>query len=321
MTVTQLVYDFQALPPALFSSAGGKGGTLARLAQAGYPVPGGLVVMPQAFNGDALRPEGWALIQTLLSKLRGPQNAPLAVRSSAGVEDSAQASFAGSFESLLNVRGDAELRQAIETVFRSQSAARVSAYAAAMRAGGPEAAPGMAVVVQRMVPAEHAGVLFSADPVSGSHAALVGNAVRGLGDGLVSGEADPLAFRLARPHGKYSGPPELRRYARQLFALAQKLEANLGGPQDIEWAAAGGRVALLQARPITTLRASDPTTGEWNDSLAGDYLWTNTNYGEAVPDVMTPATWSLLQLFMDDCCRCAYPGGTRLWATSPGAFI
>jgi len=291
---------------------------LARLAQAGYPVPDGLVIMPHAFEGDTLHPDGWALILSLLAKMRGPQDSPLAVRSSAAQEDSALVSFAGSFETLLNVRGEAELRQAIETVFRSHAAARVQAYAAAL--GADASAPGMAVVVQRMVPAEHAGVLFTADPVSGSHAALVGNAVRGLGEALVSGEADALAFQLARPHGQYSGPPELKRYARQLFALAQRLEAELGGPQDIEWAAAGGRVALLQARPITTLRASNAATGEWNDSLAGDYLWTNTNYGEAVPDVMTPATWSMLQIFMHELLPITAPGRHPIIGNLAGRF-
>lgn len=318
MITPTTVYDFQTLPPALFGAAGGKGGTLARLFQAGYPVPGGLVVLPSAFEGHTLTPAVWAAVLAHLPHLRGPANAALAVRSSAAAEDSAQASFAGSFETVLNVHTEAELRAAIETVFRSQSAARVQAYAAALAVA--EEMPGMAVVVQRMVAAEHAGVLFTADPVSGSHAALVGNAVRGLGDRLVSGEADALAFRLARPHGRYSGPPELRRYARQLFTLAQKLEADLDGPQDIEWAAAGGRVALLQARPITTLRTHDPATGEWNDSLGGDYLWTNTNYGEAVPDVMTPATWALLQLFMDELLPLRVPGRHPVVGNVGGRF-
>ena len=302
-----MVYEFSALPPALFAAAGGKGGTLARLAQAGYPVPPGLVILPEAFAGNGLRPEAWAAMRTALPRVLGtaPQ-AALAVRSSAAAEDSAAASFAGSFETVLNVRGDEALRRAIATVAESHTAARVTAYAAALDVA--DAAPQMAVVVQRMVPAEHAGVLFTADPVSGSYAALVGNAVRGLGEGLVAGEADALSFRLARPKGKYSGPPELKRYAAQLFRLAQKLETELGGPQDIEWAAANGRVALLQARPITTLRTHDAATGEWNDSLGGEYLWTNTNYGEAVPDVMTPATWSLLEVFMNELLNIRVPG-------------
>jgi pyruvate,water dikinase len=149
-----------------------------------------------------------------------------------------------------------------------------------------------------MVPADFAGVLFTADPVSGDRARMVGDFVHGLGDRLVSGEADAEHFELAQPYGRYTGPAVLRRFARALFRLGQRLEVALGSPQDIEWAIAGGRLALLQARPITTLQGHNPATGAWNDSLRGDYLWTNTNYGEAIPDVMTPATWSAVQLFM-----------------------
>jgi hypothetical protein len=71
----------------------------------------------------------------------------------------------------------------------------------------------------------------------------------------------------------------------------------LGGPQDIEWAVKGHKLYLLQARPITTLQGHNPTTGEWNDSLTGDYLSSNTNVSEAVPDVMTPSSWSLWQIY------------------------
>jgi pyruvate,water dikinase len=157
----------------------------------------------------------------------------------------------------------------------------------------------MAILVQRLVPADFAGVLFTADPISGDRARMVGSFVRGLGDRLVAGEADGTPFSLAQPYGRYQGPAVLRRLARRLFRLGQRLEALLGAPQDIEWAIAGGRLALLQARPITTLRDHNPVTGEWNSSRLGHYLWTNTNYGEAIPDVMTPATWSAVQLFMD----------------------
>ena len=63
---------------------------------------------------------------------------------------------------------------------------------------------------------------------------------------------------------------------------------------------AHGRFFILQARPITSLHGHDPVNGEWNDSLAGDFLWTRANYGEAVPDVMTPCTWSLVQILLDN---------------------
>ena len=297
----RLVYTFDEMPAAAFAAAGGKGGALARLRQAGYPVPEGLVILPSAFEAGVLVPAAWEAVRGWVAGLQaGPEGGTpaLAVRSSALNEDSAQASFAGEFESVLDVRGEAALREAIAVVWRSQSTERVRAYSGALGLAPAAEGSAMAVVVQRLVRADLAGVLFTADPVSGDRARMVGNFVRGLGDRLVSGEADAEQFTLAQPHGRYTGPAALKPHARALFRLGQRLEQALGMPQDIEWAIANGRLSLLQARPITTLRAYHPTTGEWNDSLAGDYLWTNTNYGEAIPDVMTPATWSAVQLFM-----------------------
>jgi len=83
-----------------------------------------------------------------------------------------------------------------------------------------------------------------------------------------------------------------------LYRLGERLEEALDGAQDIEWAIAEGKLYLLQSRPITTLQAHNPATGEWNDSYLGDYLWTNTNFGEALPDVMTPFTWSIMQIYL-----------------------
>jgi pyruvate,water dikinase len=87
--------------------------------------------------------------------------------------------------------------------------------------------------------------------------------------------------------------------AAQLARLGVQVEQLFGQPMDIEWALSRGRFFLLQARPITTIRGHNPAAGEWNDSLSGDYLWTNANYGEAVPDVMTPCTWSLIKVMLD----------------------
>ena len=67
-------------------------------------------------------------------------------------------------------------------------------------------------------------------------------------------------------------------------------------PMDVEWCRSGDELFVVQARPITTAVQRDP----WNDSRSGDFLWTNTNVGEAIPDVMTPATWSMVQVFLTD---------------------
>jgi phosphohistidine swiveling domain-containing protein len=292
------VRSFDELATEEWVLAGGKGGTLARLYQAGHPVPDGFVILPNAFDHDELKPEAWGQVQKHLSHMRGGRDtAVFAVRSSALSEDSAQASFAGEFETVLSLRTDAEIREAIHAVRRSRLSERVAAYS---QAKGMDATHEIAVVVQRMVQADISGVLFTADPVTGSHMRMVGNFVHGSGEQLVAGEANAETFTLERPKGTYDGPPELARSARKLYKLASRLEQEMGCQQDIEWAIADGRIFLLQSRPITTLIGYDPATGEWNDSLTGDFLWSNVNVGEGVPDVMTPFTWNVLRAYWQE---------------------
>jgi pyruvate,water dikinase len=278
-------------------SAGGKGGNLARLLKAGYPVPDGLVILPEGFIGESLSPEAWERVKELLLEIRMREGeVSFAIRSSALSEDSAQASFAGEFETELDVFGDEDIWEAIHKVRRSRRSERVQAYS---HAHGMDASHEIAVVVQRMVHPSISGVLFTADPVSGNNSEMMGNFVHGLGDQLVSGEANPETFTLKRPGGVYEGPSEMRRFAPRLFDLANGLEGDLGGPQDIEWALVGDELFLLQTRPITTMVRHNPATGEQNDSLLGDCLWTSQMVGEIIPEVMTPATWSVWEIFFN----------------------
>jgi phosphohistidine swiveling domain-containing protein len=291
--MNKVVLSLDELPVGAQSSAGGKGAVLAELHQSGYPVPDGFVVLPPAFDGDLLRPGAWDQAKAHLGYLRSAgTGVSFAVRSSALGEDSAQASFAGEFETVLDVQSDDAVRAAVETVRRSRGTERVAAYS---QAHGLSTLQEMAVVVQRFVHAEYSGVLFTADPVTGSRTAMTGNFVPGLGDKLVSGEVEPRTFVLQRPKGRYEGPPELKPSARKLFKLAVRLERDLGVPQDIEWAIAGSSLYLLQSRPITTLQGFNPVTGEFNDSLTGDFVWSCVNLGEALSVVMTPLTWSMMR--------------------------
>lgn len=300
------VVTFERLTPEQHAWAGGKGATLARLYQAGYPVPDGFVILPVAFDADELTPLARVHVQAGLARLRrGRPNAAFAVRSSATSEDSALASFAGEFETVLDAQTEEGVYAAIAAVRRSRHSERVQAYS---EAKGVSQLPDLAVVVQRLVRADLAGVLFTADPGSGSRMRMVGNYVHGLGDRLVSGEANPDTFTLEQPSGRYDGPPELARFARSLHKLGKRLEKDLDCPQDVEWAIAGGRLFLLQSRPITTLQGRNPATGEWNDSLTGDYLWSSVNVSEAVPDVMTPSTWSLWQIYHFEATPIRIPG-------------
>ncbi|HSR33341.1 MAG TPA: PEP/pyruvate-binding domain-containing protein [Anaerolineae bacterium] len=290
--MSHLLLQFDKLTGDMQPLAGGKGGTLGRLFRAGYPVPDGFVVLPAAFVGDELSTAAWEEINNELARLRaGAEGTAFAVRSSALSEDSAVASFAGEFETVLDVHTDEMVREAIHTVRRSRHSERVLAYS---RAKGMETAHELAVVVQRLVPADVSGILFTADPVTGSHTSMSGNYIQGLGDALVSGEAEPHAFTLGRPKGAYDGPAELKPFARRLFKLAMRLEKELAAPQDIEWCVAGSRLHLLQSRPITTLREFDPVTQDWNSTHIGDYLWSEP--GGVYPSVMTPATWSVHQI-------------------------
>ena len=287
-----MIKNFKDLEPAKQSSAGGKGGTLARLFQAGYPIPDGFVILPEAFAGDDLTPAAWHLVEENLERFRQENGkSAFAVRSSAMAEDSAAASFAGEFETILDVHTNETIYSAIQQVYHSRKAERVRAYT---QAKGLSEEHDIAVIVQKLVRSEISGILFTADPVSGSRLNMAGNYVYGFGDALVSGEVEPYTFTLQRPKGRYDGPKDFKKYAKRLFKMAVKLEKELGTPQDIEWTIADGKLYLLQSRPITTLLDYDPTTGEYNSSMSGDYLWIGH---EVFPDVMTPATISLFKYF------------------------
>ncbi len=294
----QTIRTFSEIHDLEHAQAGGKGSTLARLFQAKYPVPDGFVILPDAFTGNELTAEGWLQIKAqLVSMRRADDQAAFAVRSSAFCEDSASTSFAGEFETVLDVHSDEMVKEAILRVRSSRDSERVRAYS---EAKGIDPEHEMAVVVQHLVRADISGILFTCDPVTGSHDTMTGNYVHGFGEELVSGEVEPYTFTLSRPAGDYDGPAEFKPYAKKLFRLGRKLVGEFGTQQDIEWAIKDGKLFLLQSRPITTLIAHDPATGEWNDSHTGNFLWSSNNFGEGRPDVMTPFTWSLTNYFWKD---------------------
>jgi phosphohistidine swiveling domain-containing protein len=287
------VKHFNELTSELYKAAGGKGSMLAKMFQAGYPIPEGFIVLPTAFQNNELRRSVQNIIVDYLQAIRKKHQFPLfAVRSSALSEDSAQTSFAGEFETILNVQTDDEIFAAIDQVYRSTESDRVKTYSSVH---GIDSSHQIAIVIQLMIKAEISGVLFTADPITGSRSQMIGNYVYGLGEQLVSGETNAHSFTLKRPRGTYRGASELRKFAYTLYKLAIQLEKEENIPQDLEWAVANGKLYLLQARPITTLSPGNLDTYEWNDTFHGDFIWTSTNVGEAIPDVMTPMTWSLLR--------------------------
>ncbi|MDQ7992806.1 MAG: PEP/pyruvate-binding domain-containing protein [Propionicimonas sp.] len=280
------VYRLGAVPEAE-DSAGGKARALSVLTRAGQPVPAGFVVLPRGFDGTRLTAGASRALHRELRRFGPAQR--FAVRSSAGGEDSATASFAGAYETLLDVAAGSVV-EAIGRVRGSAASGRVAAYAQASGVPAGE----VSVVVQAMVPAQYAGVLFTVHPLTGDLSTMLGTVVDGLGEAVVSGDSTGEEFTLARPSGEYAGPEALRRFAGTLHAAAHRIEGRFGGvPQDIEWAVADGRVWILQARPVTTLNPWRPDTAEFNDSLAGTALWSATNLSEANPEAQTPLTVSL----------------------------
>jgi pyruvate,water dikinase len=308
------------------SLVGGKAFNLGKLIAAGLPVPRGFCVTTTAFDlflascpgrtelshllaqcsGDELGrfAELSRKVRSCLAEVRVPEvvkDAVLgewresdgewsfAVRSSATVEDAAGMSFAGQFESILNVRGADALLAAIKSCWLSLFSERALVYLARQRVSAEKVR--MAVVVQEMVDAEHAGVVFTADPLTGATDRFVVEYVSGLGEGLVQGTVQPGRMVVEKRTGRVlasSGEQPLSSATlKNLCDLARRTERLFSAPQDIEWAQRDGGVFLLQSRPITT-KAPVRT---WEDRQ----VWTNVNTGEVVPDVMTPMTWSMMQ--------------------------
>jgi pyruvate,water dikinase len=270
---------------------GGKAAVLAELADA-FPVPPFFVLTPGAFGESGLGGEAMQALQAALSDL-GP--GPFAVRSSGLEEDGDAAAHAGQFETRLSVR-PVEVAAAAEAVWRSGFAPDLAAY---RRARGLDDAPQPpAVIVQRMLNPEAAGVAFTADPVTGDRDTTVINAVAGLADRLVSGEMNGQTYRVHRD-GRVLEQPASEAvlglgHAQAVADLARRAEARFGAPQDVEWAVENGRVHLLQSRPITTLGPPGSTIPLQPDLVSDLALgvWDNSNIVESYPGVVSPLTFS-----------------------------
>jgi phosphohistidine swiveling domain-containing protein len=289
---------------------GTKAASLAGLLGPGFPVPAGVVVTAAA---AADWDQASAQLGTAAAELGGPGQR-FAVRSSASAEDLAGASYAGQYESVLDVGLD-ELAAAVRQVFASATSARVAAYrqahpdagaTAAMPPGGPSGSgAGMAVMVQPMVAAAAAGVAFTANPLTGARDEVVITAVRGLGERLVAGQATGDQWIVRDGQARCTRATEqaiTADQARQIATLARRVHAHLGSPQDLEWAIATDPAGitgveaglwLLQARPMTAL--PDPVS--WTPPAPG-YWMRNLRIGEWLSEPMTPlfADWLLDRL-------------------------
>ncbi len=278
MTLPQLTYlgDLQR------DGWGSKAANLAAAASAGFPVPPGFVVTEAAFEqlGDQL---GGAIEQAATANGSGP----FAVRSSGSSEDLADASYAGLYETVLNVE-TVDLGDAVRRVFASARSERIAAYESPRATGSPSR---MAVLVQKMIEPVAAGVAFTANPISGRRDETIITAVAGLAEPLVSGDAIGEQWIVRDGEATREGGPDVlaQTDAIAVAELARQAESLFGVPQDIEWAIdQHGELFLLQARPMTAL----PEAANWTPPGPG--LWfRNFRLGEWLPEAMTPlfAEW------------------------------
>jgi pyruvate,water dikinase len=264
---------------------GGKAEGLARLLRHGFPVPPGFVIVGAA--------PGY-LPDELEAHYEGIGEGKVAVRSSAIGEDSGEASFAGQYETILNVEGAAALRSAVEACLDSADNRRAAAYRDAQTADEGAA---MSVVVQRMIDPRVAGVLFTANPMTARRDQVVVDAILGLGDALVSGHTTPDHWVLSRDgtvlERELQAETAVLSHAELILLLdgAVRAEERYGAPLDMEWAIdAEGNVWWLQARPITQL-PGDPNELDTVANPRDIYTW--CNIGEMMPGAVTPLTYSI----------------------------
>jgi pyruvate,water dikinase len=332
---------------------GGKAASLARMARAGLPVPGGYYLTTSAYRSFVIENELQSHIlkaledveiskpetlekasQAITSQFTNalipediaeavlraydalPGDSPtVAVRSSATAEDLPEASFAGQQETYLNVSGTDALLVAVRKCWASLWTARAISYRA--RQGISPDGVTLAVVVQTLVLAEAAGILFTANPLNGRRDQMLINASWGLGEAVVGGLVTPDTFTLEATSGRVIDretgeklvqtvrvdggteempvPKNLRdvpvlddEQAAELSQLGRQIESLYGMPMDIEWALADGAFAVLQARPITALPNPEPTPPtEWK-LPKGAYAAMRNNIVELMTDPLTP---------------------------------
>ena len=332
--MTEFTLDFNQIEDD-DTRVGAKGLRLAQLARAGLPVPAGFCVTTAAYqaflDANKLRPDTpdpAAMLEAQMPPMvveavteacqelaqgNGNGKLALAVRSSATAEDRQQASFAGQYDTFLNVVVDGNttpLLNAIRACWASLWNDRAGTYSA--RNGLSNHQMEMAVVVQRQVAAQAAGVLFTLNPLTGREQEMMIEAVWGLGEPLVSGQVVPDRYivnaydhcvlqreladhptmcNTAEGGGVQTSPvpADWRGHSvlndaqlLELAELAYQVQAFYGYPQDVEWAVAGSQFLVLQARPLTAYHF-DVEMGQW----------TSANYREVMPGFPSPLAMSL----------------------------
>jgi rifampicin phosphotransferase len=345
------VLDFQEIDQTQVALVGGKGARLGELSRIeGVRVPPGFCVTTDAFQRiraetpsiedrldrlDRLAPDDRAAIRTLSTEIRRaveataiPKDlesaitrqldgqAAYAVRSSATTEDLASASFAGQHDSYLNIVGPAAILLHVGRSWASLFTERAVTYR--LRHGFEHRKVQMAVVVQRMVVPDAAGILFTADPLTSNRKVASVEASFGLGEALVSGLVNPdvytvrdgevvgktvatkqLAIHASTASGTHEQPIEVDRQQQpaltdaqvmRLVRLGRRVEAHFGCPQDIEWCLVDNHFEFVQSRPITTLFPIPAADDEAN------HVYVSVGHQQMMTDPMKPLGLSVHQL-------------------------
>ncbi|HYE72184.1 MAG TPA: PEP/pyruvate-binding domain-containing protein, partial [Blastocatellia bacterium] len=291
---------------------GGKAKAFAELQNAGLNIPEWFVVVPKAFHASLNKEQLEALTNSVNEKAIRctienivlsnsvqreiaqalkrlcSEDESVAVRSSAIDEDGATHSFAGQLESFLFVNQN-EVASKVVEVWKSGFSERILVYR--RENGLPLMPQAPAVLIQRMINADTAGVAFGADPITGRRSIAVISAVRGVGASLVSGESNADTC-----HVNQEGKIIKRQLAgteailsdvqiKQIAELVRATSHHFNRPQDIEWAIENGKLYLLQSRPITTLANLADPDGTLN-------LWDNSNIAESYGGMTMPLTFS-----------------------------
>ncbi len=273
--------------------AGGKAAGLTRLIRAGLRVPEGFAV-------TGASPD--SMPQDIGERYEAMGGGPVAVRSSSSGEDGDDFSHAGQYETVLDVRGAGQVRDAVIQCLRSLENARSAEYRS--RFDGSVTAA-MSVVVQRLVQAEKSGVIFTADPLSGDTGRMVINAVRGIGESLVGGTEPSDQYVCGRDGNPVErhllqGEPVLKDdELAVIIKEAVAAERHFNRPLDLEWAIDGeGVLHWLQARPITTGDAAG--INEFDTEVPDpSTMYTRCNIGEMLPGAATPLTISVFAEAID----------------------
>lgn len=301
------VVELTEIDATMIDRVGGKAAGLGEMLQAGERVPGGFCVTTDAYlasgSGSGGMPD--EMRDEIVGAYERLGRGAVAVRSSATAEDLPDASFAGQQDTFLDVVGTEGVLETIRDCWGSLWTDRAVHYREAR--GIAHDSVRMAVVVQRMVDAKVAGVLFTANPVTGRRTEMVVDAAPGPGTAVVDGSVTPDHYVLDEVrHAHEPGGCLNEAQLAELYRAGERLRERFGSPQDVEWAIdADGVLWLLQSRPITNLFPLPPATDRplprayLSGSAVQGVLQPLTPMGMCVMNMAGAAMWNLAGLDVD----------------------